>query len=35
VSKSTAPGDLTVARGKQVSITGWKRPAKTPKASKG
>ena len=35
VSKSTSPGDLTVARGKQVSITGWKRPAKTPKASKG
>ena len=26
---------LTVARGKQVSITGWKRPAKTAKASKG
>ena len=35
VSKSTSPGDLTVARGKQVSITGWKRPAKTAKASKG
>lgn len=28
VTESTAPGALTVARGKQVSIAGWKRPAK-------
>jgi len=28
VSKSTPPGQLTVARGKQVSIAGWKRPVK-------
>ncbi len=26
-----APGALTVARGKQVSIAGWKRPKKAPK----
>jgi bifunctional UDP-N-acetylglucosamine pyrophosphorylase/glucosamine-1-phosphate N-acetyltransferase len=35
VSKDTAPGELTVARGKQVSITGWKRPVKATKATKG
>ena len=28
VSKDTAPGQLTVARAKQVSISGWSRPAK-------
>ena len=28
VSKSTPPGQLTVARGKQVSLAGWKRPVK-------
>ena len=29
ISKSTEPGALTVARGKQVSIPNWKRPTKT------
>jgi bifunctional UDP-N-acetylglucosamine pyrophosphorylase/glucosamine-1-phosphate N-acetyltransferase len=28
VSKDTPDGQLTVARGKQVSIAGWKRPVK-------
>jgi bifunctional UDP-N-acetylglucosamine pyrophosphorylase/glucosamine-1-phosphate N-acetyltransferase len=28
ITKDTAPGALTVARAKQVSITNWKRPAK-------
>ncbi len=28
VTKSTPPGALTVVRGKQVSIEGWKRPVK-------
>jgi bifunctional UDP-N-acetylglucosamine pyrophosphorylase/glucosamine-1-phosphate N-acetyltransferase len=28
ISKNTEPGALTVARGKQVSIPNWKRPAK-------
>ena len=28
ISKSTEPGALTVARGKQVSIPNWKRPTK-------
>ena len=32
LTKSTPPGALTVARGKQVSIAGWARPAKAPKA---
>jgi bifunctional UDP-N-acetylglucosamine pyrophosphorylase/glucosamine-1-phosphate N-acetyltransferase len=32
LTKSTEPGALTVARGKQVSIANWKRPAKAPKA---
>jgi bifunctional UDP-N-acetylglucosamine pyrophosphorylase/glucosamine-1-phosphate N-acetyltransferase len=31
LTRSTAPGQLTVARGKQVSIAGWTRPVKTPK----
>ena len=31
VSKDTPVGQLTVARGKQVSITGWKRPVKAKK----
>jgi bifunctional UDP-N-acetylglucosamine pyrophosphorylase/glucosamine-1-phosphate N-acetyltransferase len=31
VNKSTEPGALTVARGKQVSFANWKRPQKTPK----
>jgi bifunctional UDP-N-acetylglucosamine pyrophosphorylase / glucosamine-1-phosphate N-acetyltransferase len=28
ITKDTAPGTLSVARGKQVSIANWKRPAK-------
>jgi bifunctional UDP-N-acetylglucosamine pyrophosphorylase/glucosamine-1-phosphate N-acetyltransferase len=32
VSKDTPPGQLTVARAKQVSIAGWTRPVKKPKA---
>ena len=32
VSKDTPPGQLTVARAKQVSIAGWTRPAKKPKS---
>jgi bifunctional UDP-N-acetylglucosamine pyrophosphorylase / glucosamine-1-phosphate N-acetyltransferase len=31
VTKSTAPGALTVARGKQISIANWKRPEKIKK----
>jgi len=31
VNKSTEPGALTVARGKQVSFANWKRPQKLPK----
>ena len=29
IAKSTPPGGLSVARGKQVSLTGWKRPIKS------
>jgi bifunctional UDP-N-acetylglucosamine pyrophosphorylase / glucosamine-1-phosphate N-acetyltransferase len=32
ITKDTAPGALSVARGKQVSIAGWERPKKAPKA---
>ncbi len=32
ITKSTAPNMLTVARGKQISIEGWKRPQKAKKA---
>lgn len=32
ITKSTEPGALSVARGKQVSIANWVRPAKQPKA---
>jgi bifunctional UDP-N-acetylglucosamine pyrophosphorylase/glucosamine-1-phosphate N-acetyltransferase len=35
VSKDTPPRQLTVARARQVSIAGWTRPVKAPKASKG
>ena len=28
IGKSTPPGALSVTRGKQVSLTGWKRPIK-------
>ena len=31
ITKDTAPGALTVARGKQISVAGWKRPVKKPK----
>ena len=31
ITKSTPPGALSVARGKQVSIPNWPRPAKLPK----
>ncbi|MBF6629774.1 MAG: bifunctional UDP-N-acetylglucosamine diphosphorylase/glucosamine-1-phosphate N-acetyltransferase GlmU [Comamonas sp.] len=31
VTKNTEPGVLTVARGKQVTISNWKRPVKQPK----
>ena len=31
ITKSTAAGALSVARGKQVSIANWARPSKTPK----
>ncbi len=32
ITKSTEPGALSVARGKQVSIANWNRPVKKPKA---
>jgi bifunctional UDP-N-acetylglucosamine pyrophosphorylase/glucosamine-1-phosphate N-acetyltransferase len=32
ITKSTEPGSLSVARGKQVSIANWARPKKQPKA---
>ncbi|PUE12998.1 bifunctional UDP-N-acetylglucosamine diphosphorylase/glucosamine-1-phosphate N-acetyltransferase GlmU [Limnohabitans sp. T6-20] len=32
ITKSTEPGALSVARGKQISIANWVRPAKKPKA---
>ena len=35
ISKSTPAGQLTVARGKQVSIPGWTRPVKPGKPDKG
>jgi bifunctional UDP-N-acetylglucosamine pyrophosphorylase/glucosamine-1-phosphate N-acetyltransferase len=31
ITKDTPPGALSVARGKQVSLANWKRPAKAPK----
>ena len=31
ITKDTAPGALSVARGKQVSIANWQRPAKITK----
>ncbi len=34
ITKSTEPGALTVARGKQVSIAAWSRPTKAPSAPK-
>lgn len=32
ITKSTPPGTLNVARGKQVSLANWERPVKAPKA---
>jgi bifunctional UDP-N-acetylglucosamine pyrophosphorylase/glucosamine-1-phosphate N-acetyltransferase len=32
ITKSTPPGTLNVARGKQVSLANWQRPVKAPKA---
>ncbi len=32
ITKSTPPGTLNVARGKQVSLENWQRPVKPPKA---
>ena len=32
ITKSTPPGGLSVARGRQVSLPNWKRPVKQPKA---
>ena len=32
ITKSTEPGALSVARGKQISIANWERPRKAPKA---
>jgi bifunctional UDP-N-acetylglucosamine pyrophosphorylase/glucosamine-1-phosphate N-acetyltransferase len=32
ITKDTPPGALSVARGKQISIANWARPAKKPKA---
>jgi bifunctional UDP-N-acetylglucosamine pyrophosphorylase/glucosamine-1-phosphate N-acetyltransferase len=31
ITKDTEPGVLSIARGKQVGIAGWKRPVKAPK----
>jgi bifunctional UDP-N-acetylglucosamine pyrophosphorylase/glucosamine-1-phosphate N-acetyltransferase len=28
ISKDAPPGQLTVARGHQISVTGWRRPSK-------
>ena len=32
ISKDAPAGQLTVARARQTSVPGWKRPAKKPKA---
>jgi bifunctional UDP-N-acetylglucosamine pyrophosphorylase/glucosamine-1-phosphate N-acetyltransferase len=32
INKNTAPGVLSVARGKQISLANWKRPVKVPRA---
>ncbi len=34
ISRDTPAGQLTVARGRQVSLAGWKRPVKAPKPGK-
>jgi bifunctional UDP-N-acetylglucosamine pyrophosphorylase / glucosamine-1-phosphate N-acetyltransferase len=33
ITKSTEPGALAVARGRQASIAGWQRPQKVKKGS--
>jgi bifunctional UDP-N-acetylglucosamine pyrophosphorylase/glucosamine-1-phosphate N-acetyltransferase len=33
ITKNTPPEALSVARGKQVSLPNWKRPAKLPRPS--
>jgi bifunctional UDP-N-acetylglucosamine pyrophosphorylase/glucosamine-1-phosphate N-acetyltransferase len=32
IAKDAPAGQLTVARARQASLAGWKRPAKKPKA---
>jgi len=32
ITKSTEPGALSVARGRQISIAHWERPRKAPKS---
>jgi bifunctional UDP-N-acetylglucosamine pyrophosphorylase/glucosamine-1-phosphate N-acetyltransferase len=32
ISKSAPPGKLTVARTKAITLDGWRRPKKAPKA---
>jgi bifunctional UDP-N-acetylglucosamine pyrophosphorylase/glucosamine-1-phosphate N-acetyltransferase len=31
ITKDAPEGELTVARGRQETLPGWKRPVKTPK----
>ena len=31
ITENAPPGELTVARAKQVTVAGWKRPAKKPR----
>jgi bifunctional UDP-N-acetylglucosamine pyrophosphorylase/glucosamine-1-phosphate N-acetyltransferase len=33
ISKNAPPGELTVARARQATVRGWKRPAKKPKVT--
>ena len=33
IAQDAPPGELTVARAKQVTVSGWQRPAKKPKPS--
>jgi len=35
IAKEAPPNTLTLARAPQVSVSGWKRPLKKPKAGKG
>ncbi|MEZ5437025.1 MAG: bifunctional UDP-N-acetylglucosamine diphosphorylase/glucosamine-1-phosphate N-acetyltransferase GlmU [Lysobacteraceae bacterium] len=34
ITRPAPPGELTVARGKQLSVAGWRRPQKSPKPDK-